>query len=202
GAGKSFQRVRSLLVISEIAMALLLLVGSGLLIKSFIRLQQTDTGFNSKNVLTASVDLPSKKYSKDDQRLAFFRQLIERLRHVPGAESVAVTSSLPFGGYTIGYQIKVDGHTTESDSQETAITREVSSDFMKVMQIPVLQGRAFTDQDSETSAPVAIVNDVLAKKYWPGENPIGKRITLDIDKKPREIVGVVPHTRHFLALDL
>ncbi|HKP88121.1 MAG TPA: ABC transporter permease [Blastocatellia bacterium] len=190
--------VRSVLVVLEVATALMLLVGAGLMIKSFMRLQQVDPGFNPNNALTVGVSLPQRKYPEDDQKSAFYTQLIERLSALPGAQAVGASHVLPFSDdYVLGFLI--EGRPPYPDGEDPSTNYyAVSADYFRAMGIPLIRGRLFTEHDNKKSPRVAIINETMAKKFFPDEDPIGKRI--HVTNGPvvyREIVGIVGDVKHY-----
>jgi putative ABC transport system permease protein len=188
-------RLRGLLVVSEVAMALILLVSSTLLIKSFVRLLEVKPGFNPANVLTMDVQLPNlapSRYAKEEEQAAFFQQLTERIKTQPGVDSAAAVVTLPLTGAFESTDLIVEGQALLSDAQRPeADYTAVSTDFFQTLQIPLLKGRQFTAQDTTGTPGVIIVNEILARLCWPNEDPIGKRFTVGFEKEPRQIVGVV-----------
>ena len=191
-------RLRGLLMVSEIALSFLLLAGAGLLIKSFLRLRDVNPGFNPENVLTMRLAPLSTKYPKGQQKVEFFRQVLERIRNLPGVESAGAVLSLPLGGDTlnVGRSFIREGRPMTPEESANAGYLVATPDYFRVMQIPLITGRAFTEQDSEESPKVVIINETMARRFWSSENPIGKRMTIWRDEKfPREIVGVVGDTK-------
>jgi len=192
------QFVRGSLVVLEMASALLLLVGAGLLIKSFWRLQRIDPGFNPNNALTASVTLPSRKYPEENQQSAFFQQLLEKVRALPGVQAAGASNVVPLGGdYVLGFVIEGRPPLPPGAGQSTNYYA-VSSDYFKAMGIPLLRGRVFTEQDTRNSTRVAVISESMAKRVFPNEDPIGKRI--HVTNGPtvfREIVGIVGDVKHY-----
>jgi len=190
---------RSLLVVTEIALSLVLLVGAGLMIQSFMRLRQVNIGLDSKNVFTASVLLPSAKYRKPEQRIGFFKQLVERVRNVPGVEAASVTGTLPLSGNHWGRSLTVEGFPLLAVGQAPMIQHTVvEPGYFRTMGIPLLTGRDFTDADTFESK-VTIVDERLAREYWPNESAIGKRIRFgppENNEPWHTIVGVVRSVRH------
>ena len=198
GTTGGHHRVRGTLVITEVALALLLLVGAGLLIRSFYRLQQVTPGFNSKNALAVTVSLPGKKYPQDDQQSGFFTQLLDKVAALPGVVAVGATQSLPIqGDYVLGFNIQ--GRPPNGPGQEPNTNYyAVSPDYFKAMGIPLLRGRVFTEQDKKDSPRVAVINEELAKKFFPDEDPIGKRINVtNGPERFREIVGIVGDVKQY-----
>jgi predicted permease len=186
------QRLRNLLVVSEIALALVLLVGAGLMLKSLASLLAVDPGFNPDNLLTMRVMLPTVKYAEDAQKVAFHQQLIERVESLPGVKGVGSVDILPLlGGNTARFY--ADGRPQPPPGQELeANIRDVNSSYFQVMDVPLLRGRYFTDQDKPDTPIVVIVNQTLANRLFPGEDAVGKRLRYTaIELPPFEIVGVV-----------
>jgi putative ABC transport system permease protein len=199
GAGS--RRMRSLLVVSEIALSLTLLVGAGLLIRSFLKLQAISPGFNPQNTLTMKISLRGPNYEKDEPVIAFYDQLLDRVRALPGVQSVAIRSSIPLGlkeNYA-DLAFAVEGRTLDPANRPVAFYNAVSPDHFRVMEIPVLRGRPFDGHDNQTARNVIIINETLARRHFPGEDPIGKRMTLNDDNPKEEdwatIVGVVKDTK-------
>lgn len=192
------KRTRSVLVVAEVALSLMLLVGAGLLIRTFYHLQTIDPGFDSRNVLTTLIPLPKTKYVNSDQRRAFFSQAMEKVRTLPGVESAAWIDSLPLqGGSTQPIMIEGRPVVQMADQPEVPV-REISSDYLKTMHIPLLRGRSFTSADTATTTPVILISQSLAREFFPNEDPIGKHMSLELTDKylevpttQREIVGIV-----------
>jgi putative ABC transport system permease protein len=195
------QFVRNSLVVLEVASALVLLVGAGLMAKSFMRLQEVEIGFNPEKALSVSVALPGNKYPQEERQIAFFQQLLERVAALPGVQSVGATSLVPLGGDDFILNFEVDGQPPPApDDRQNTHYYSVSPDYFEAMSIPLLRGRHFTEQDTRDSLPVAIINESMANKIFPGEDPLGKRITFDLRaEKPAwfEIVGIVGDVKHY-----
>jgi putative ABC transport system permease protein len=193
GAGsRARQRTRSLLVMSEIALAVVLLVSTGLLLRSFIGLMQVDPGFNPENVLTMRFNLPPGKYRTGAERATFFQQLIEQVRTVPGIESAAVASH-PVFGFSEQWNFALEGQTAP-EQRLSADSRTVSPDYHQLMGIPLVKGRFFTEQDREGQPSVAVINETMARRFWSDRDPIGQRFLLYIGSAgpfPQTVVGVV-----------
>ena len=192
-------RARSLLVVTEIAMSLVLLVGAGLMIQSFLRLRRVNIGLNPKNVLTATISLPRAKYTDNDQRAAFFKQLVERLRTLPGVEAASATRTLPLGGSNWGRGLTVEGYPPLPSGQTPSVQHTVvAPGYFRTMGITLLAGRDFADADTKGAPDVTIVEERLARQYWPNESPLGKRVRFGPpeDNEPwHTIVGVVSTVR-------
>ncbi|HZS46261.1 MAG TPA: FtsX-like permease family protein [Blastocatellia bacterium] len=191
GSGFIHHRLRGSLVIAEIALSFALLVGSGLMMKSFLRLQSINPGFDSRSVMTMQVNLPPAKYTQDDSRREFFNKLIEGVRAVPGVQACGAISDLPInGGWSRGGLV-IEDHPFGSDIEAPIVRYAVTTTgFFNTLRIPVLAGRDFTEADSDKSTNVAIIDSRIANEFWPNQNPIGKRIRAADDKIWRTIVGV------------
>ena len=197
--GSIGRRTRSLLVVSEIALAVVLLIGATLLVKSFLRLENVNPGFDPSNLIAFQVSLPGIKYTGDTTIIQFFEQLNERLKGLPGVQSVSGTTALPLEGTSNYTSYLVDGQPPPPPGEfNLAEHIGIFPDYFKTMRVPLLKGREFTPQDNMDGKPVVIINEALAQKHWPNEDPVGKRIVIDYDKNvPREIVGLVSNVKHF-----
>jgi putative ABC transport system permease protein len=198
GSGFSGRRFLNMLVIAEVSLSFVLLVGAGLMVKSFFRLLSVDSGFNPHNVLTMQISLPSYKYSDTDKQAAFYEQLVERVRSLPGVTSAGTITYLPLSGSNMEWIFSIQDHAPmDGEEQLTAEYREISSDYFRAMGIPLVKGREFTANDKKGAPGVIIINGSMARRFFPGEDPIGK--VIGFGKKPdwREIVGVVGDVRHF-----
>jgi putative ABC transport system permease protein len=190
------RRVGRALIVTEFALALMLLVGAGLLLRSFARLTQVDPGFDPANVLTAEVFLPPAQYPSDTARVAFLEALEARLTAVPGVRSVGATTAIPFGGGETR-SFNVEGFQPGPDQPDPwGDYRVVTPGYREAMRIPLLRGRFFTAADRMGAPPVVVVDRDLAERYWPGADPIGKRVGFEAGDSIRwmEVVGVVEHT--------
>jgi putative ABC transport system permease protein len=193
-SGSSSHRLRGLFVIVEVALALMLLVGAGLLLRSFYRLQSVDPGFNTKNVLTMRVNLPTRKYSEDPKVVAFFQQALERIRALPGVESAGAINFLPFGGPGAGTDFQIEGKPKPEPGLEPGTKVCVTdASYFETMKIPLKRGRLFTADEATNMRHVVVVNEALVRKYFPNEEPLGKHITISMkdENVPTEIIGVV-----------
>ncbi len=194
GGASLKQHTRKALVISEVALSLVLLIGAGLMIRSFWKLQNVDPGFDTRNALTMSVVLNWIRYPEPHQRLAFVDRAIEQIRAVPGVASVGTTTKIPLSGGGSTQPFSVEGRPTGTIAEQPmAQTRYVSPDYFRAVGIPLRQGRFFTDYDRDNSVPVVIISEAMARRFWPGENPVGKRLTPSFhsEQGAREIVGIV-----------
>ncbi|HEV2854529.1 MAG TPA: ABC transporter permease [Thermoanaerobaculia bacterium] len=197
------RRLRDALIVAEVGLALVLLVGAGLMIRSFLRLQGVDPGFDAANLLTLRVSLPAAKYGEDRQVVAFYREAVARMRTLPGVTSVSVVSALPFADLGAATDFTIQGRPEPAPGQEPSTDVRVADEaYFRTMKIPVLAGRTFTEQEAIEDRKVVVVNEALARTYFPGENPIGKTIFVHMkdDPYPTEIIGVVGDAR-YKALD-
>jgi len=200
GRNPGGSRLRNLLVVSEVAVALLLLVGAGLMTKSFVRLQQVDPGFEPANVISMNIALPTSKY-RGPQVNNFYDQLFERVKNLPGVKSVAGINPLPLSNSNVSYRFVVEGAPfVPLADRPYAGVRVVTPGYFQTMNIRQLKGRAFTEQDRENTPYVTVINEALASRYWPNQDPLGKRLGI-LDEESgkqewREIVGVVGNVRH------
>jgi putative ABC transport system permease protein len=191
-------RVRSLLIVSELALSFMLLAGAGLLARSFMRLRDVDPGFNPAGVLAMRLSASGPQYPAGPARAELYRQALERIESLPGVESAGAVLSLPLGGdtFNVGRSFIREGRPATPEESAGASYLVATPGYFRALQVPLVAGRAFTEQDTEKSPMVVVVNETMARRFWPGESPVGKRITIWRDEKfPREIVGVVGDTR-------
>ena len=197
-------RLRSSLVVLEVALSLMLLVGAGLLARSFLSLLRTDPGFNPESVLTMRLVLPTAKYKDEPQLDAFYNALLQRVKVQPGVESAAFVNYLPLGGSNSSDAYLVEGEPEPAPGQDhDGRYRVATPDYFSTMQISIVRGRAFTEQDQAGAPRVVVVNETLARKHWPGQDAIGKRIRFygPLERAPwMEIVGVVRDVKHELNI--
>lgn len=198
--GTGHHRIRSFLVVSEITLALMLLIGAGLVLRSFLRLQQVDTGLNLKNVLAMQISLPQARYGEPQTQVAFFQNLMQRLLALPNVEAVSADSNPPLGTRRNTTSFYVEGRPPITpDQMHRAEGHEITPNYFQAMGIPFLAGRDFTDRDGIGSPPVVIINRALANRFFPNEDPIGKRISRS---NPGEsplwfsIIGVAGDVKH------
>ncbi|MDQ3803685.1 MAG: ABC transporter permease [Acidobacteriota bacterium] len=196
--GRGRKRVRGVLVVSEVALSLLLLIGAGLLVKSFVRLRRVDPGFDPRHVLTMNAFLPGARYPEEWQHAAFFEKVLERVRALPGVESASVVSNLPVSGNYDRISLYVEGQTPAAREDIPDAERYmVDAEYFKTMRIPLLGGRPFNDRDTAEAPPVVIVNESVARRFWPGESAVGKRVRTDPSRPWLTVVGVVGEVRHY-----
>jgi putative ABC transport system permease protein len=193
--GRRRRQLSELLVVGEVALAVLLLCGTGLLLKSLARLQDVDPGFRPQNLLVMRLSLPEARYPEEEQQAAFVRDVIERVDHLPGVSSAAAVLALPFSGMaaTLGYT--VEGQPADPDENLDTEYQVATPEYFRTMGIPLLRGRTFTERDDADGPGVVLINETLARRHWPGEDPIGRRISFG--GSAVEIVGVVGDVRHF-----
>jgi putative ABC transport system permease protein len=200
GAATGHRRLRSLLVVSELALSLVLLTGAGLMMKSFMRLQQVNSGLNPNNVLTMTITLPQATYKEEEKRRAFYAQLLERVRSLPGVESAGAVSNLPLSGSLWGRSLTVEGRPVLSVGEAPMINHVVvTPGYFRSMGIPLLTGRDIEETDSKDAPKVTVIDERLAREYWPNESPIGKRIRFgppESNEPWHTIVGVVGEVKH------
>jgi putative ABC transport system permease protein len=203
-ASRSQQRLRNAFVVGELAVALVLLVGAGLLVKTFWKLRNVEPGFNSEHLLTLRVELPETRYKEVEPQTRFRTQALGNINSLPGTQG-AMVSELPLSGDSLNHDFLIEGRPPIAPGDEPSLeTRSVMGDYFHVMQIPLNTGRDFQAQDFDLHAPpVGIVNDEMVKQYFPNENPLGKRVRWARDPAGHwiEIVGVVGDVKHF-GLDL
>src|ERR1700678_3703168 len=194
GTGRN--RLRATLVVSEVAVALVLMTGAGLLTKSFIRTLAVDPGFDSQNVMTFPVTLPPGRYPKPELLTEFYRRLVDQVKNLPGVQSAAVTTYLPLSGAARFVFFCPEGLACQGLGKDPVIAvRQVTPDYFQAIDTPLLSGRVFTDQDSATSQPVVIVNQAVADHYWPNQDPLRKHLANSRDQLQRIVVGVVANVK-------
>ncbi len=195
--GRHRNRLRNSLVVAEVALALVLLTGAGLLIKSFVRLQNVNPGFNPKNVLTMEISLPVLKYPTKKSLVGFFDEVERRISNLPGVTHAGFTVILPMSGVNSDSSFDIEGRL-EDDAHPgpDEEIRIISPDYFRALETPLIKGRFFTPADKADAPPVVIINQALAKRYWPNEEALGKRIKPGGAKDWGTIVGIVADIRH------
>jgi putative ABC transport system permease protein len=194
--GPRAQRSRSVFVVAEIALAMILLVGASLLTRSLLSLMRVDTGFDPRNTLTAQVTLPQSRYRGSAQHVAFFQQVLERIQSLPGVEAAGAVSDLPMRHNEMLFKVSVDGADPRLQAETPrAGVRWVTPGYFRAMRIPLRAGRYFADSDSASAPKVAIVSQSMARRMWPDQDPIGKRVKLDEDASWVTVTGVVSDIR-------
>ncbi|HXU39701.1 MAG TPA: ABC transporter permease [Blastocatellia bacterium] len=202
-SARSLRLWRDSLVVTEVALGLVLLIGAGLMIRSFAMLVNVDPGFDPKNVLTGRISMTRSVYEQHEERVRYVDQTLERLKALPGVESAAFVAPMPFSGGNVGSDFRIEGRPKPELGQEPqASNRSVTAEYFDAIKIPLRKGRYFTAQDQRGSVGVAIINETLAARYFPNEEPIGKHISHvganqnDGDPEQYEIVGVVGDVHH------
>jgi predicted permease len=193
-AGRSHQRLRSALIVGEVAFALILLTGAGLFLRGLQRYINLDPGWRVDGLVTAQISLPGAKYPKEEERRVFYRRLEERLAALPGVQQVALSGSQPVWGFGSSGDFVVEGRPEPAPGQSPEVFREpVSLGYFDTLGIRLIAGRTFNSADTTERARAVIINEAMARRFWPGENPIGKRIgdSNPKDRNWREIIGVV-----------
>ena len=201
GSGAGKQRLRSGLVVTEVALAFLLLAGSGLLIRSFFEMQKVDTGFNAENVITAGLPISDKRFPNPDNLNAYLREIVSNVQIIPGVREVALTSALPLEGWGYGMPFQIAGRPfVDRANRKPCFFKMVSPSYFTTLGMTLKKGRALSERDRKGSPPVTVINETMARKYFPHEDPIGKRILIQqiVPGKtelgpeiPWEVVGIV-----------
>ena len=195
--GPGFFRLRNLLVVSQVAFSLVALVGAGLFLRSMQRAQETDPGFAAKKLGVMVVNPGGQGYTQERSQI-YYRQVLERVRSTPGVSAVSMASTVPlgFGGFL--QSIYLDGQeATPGNRGVLVFTNSIEPRYFETMEIPVLRGRGFLDSDREGSRPVAVINETMAKKFWPGQDAIGKRFRFHLNKYATEVLGIVKDNKYF-----
>ena len=187
--------VRSLLVVSQVALSMILLIGAGLLVRNFVQLRNASPGFDARNLLTLNVTLPPARYSTGPQMIAFFRELVRQVSSLPGVQSTAISSTLPLTTVRVSPALPEGQPMVPLTERPFFNIQTLSPEYIAAMRVPLLAGRAFTGHD-EQPPRVLIVNQTLARRYWPNENPIGKRILVGRATEGSEVVGVIGDIRN------
>ena len=198
-SGTKHQKTRKVLVVAEVALSLILLIGAGLLIRSYRHIWNSNPGFNPNNLLSLRLTLPGYKYGPPESVGNFYRQAQEKVRALAGVESVSVSYSLPMSAVAFAWEpITVEGYVSKGgDSSLISNTRIVSYDYFRTMQIPLVQGRYFTEFDKKGSQETAIVSDATAQRFWPNQDPIGKRLKRGNSESWLTVVGVINDAKQF-----
>jgi putative ABC transport system permease protein len=193
------KRLRRLLVVSEVALAVVLLIGAGLMVESYRRLYRVDPGFRPQNVLTAEVTLPYLSYARDDQRSAFFDQSLQRIRDINGVESAGAASYIPLAGSDLQWSFVPEGQAVEEGKEPAASYRVVDGDYFRAMGFKLVSGRLFETRDHQLAPPSVIVNETMARQVWPGQQALGKRIrigSIGSTQPWATVIGVVGDVHH------
>ncbi|MBX9603836.1 MAG: ABC transporter permease [Bryobacteraceae bacterium] len=198
GASAAWNRVRALLVVGQVALVVVLLAGAGLMVKSLVNLTKVDPGFDPKNLLSLEYRLPRNKYPTPEQQSQFHAVVVRKVSQIPGVISAACTRAVPFSGNGRPAKFVVMGRPEPAPAdQPTALTTAVSPEFFSTMRIPLLKGRVLEARDGTGAPPVIVINRTMAERFWPGEEPIGKRVRLPEEKLTATIIGVVGDIKQF-----
>ncbi|MCA1568316.1 MAG: ABC transporter permease [Acidobacteria bacterium] len=196
GGGIYNQRHRMLLVIAEVALALVLLIGAGLMVRSFLSIQRINPGFDPQNVLSMRIALPASKYPEIGQRAVFFQQVLERVRNLPSVISVGAITDLPLSGPGSSTTFSIR-ELPSNDRNPLTEYRVITPDYLRTMNIPLLRGRYFNEMDQEKHQRVVIINETLARRFFPNQDPLGKHLALSGPPDEREIVGVASDVKDY-----
>ena len=206
-AGSARQRLRSGIVVAEVALSLVLLIGAGLMVRSLSNLRHVDKGFNGENVFTAEVPLPHVRYDTKEAVLRFYDELLRRVQALPGVTAASLANIIPLGNSSWERGIWPEGVPIEQATVNSVLYHIVSPAHFDVLEIPILKGRTFTEADRDGAPLVAIIDETMAERFWPGEDPIGKRVTFESEEVPgaheegariwRTVVGVAKNVRHY-----
>ncbi len=197
-AGLRSQRLRNLLVISEVALTIALLCGAGLMLRSLFELNRVSPGFQPENVVTMRIALPGAQYTRGAQSSLFLDRLLEKLRALPGVESAAAANFVPFSGQSDWGSFNIVGRETLDWSQApSAEGRSVSPNYFRTMGIPLIRGREFTEREQQNHADVMVINEAMARKFWPAADPIGQHVVSMDEPRSREIIGIVGDIKSF-----
>ena len=197
--GSGSRRAHSVLVVAEVALSIVLLAGALLMVQSFMRVQRLDFGFATDDVMTARVILPAYRYRDTERIEAFTKSLVPKLRQIPGVQAAGVVTYLPLSGWNGGIDFDIEGRPSGTGADRpSAAYQAATDDYFRAIGMRVVNGRTFTPRDDRSGPPVVVINESLARKYWPGENPVGRRVLLDegSGKVSYEVVGVVNDVRH------
>ncbi len=198
GEGARWNRVRGAFVVAQVALSLLLLVSAGLLIRSFDKLLRVDVGFRPERLLSLEYRLPRTKYKEPQAQWNFHRQVMERIQEVPGVQSVSLVRGLPFSGNGATAAIVLpDRETPARGTEPEVMVNTVMSNYFETIGIPFIQGRLFGNQDQINTPPVVIINEIMARRFWPNQDPIGKQIKVVEDGTTGTVVGVVGDAKHY-----
>lgn len=196
-SGRTRQRLRGALVVSQTALALVLLVSAGLLLRSLARLEQVNPGFDSRNVVTARLSLPQAQYGDPQKQVAFYRRLVEGLSGMRGVLAASVGGPLPFSGDMASASFNIEGRALgPGDPGPHGNIRFVTPGYLAALGIPLKSGRFLSEQDRANTEPVVVIDENLARQYWPGENPIGKRLRNGPNAPWATVIGVAGHVKH------
>ena len=197
GSSARGNRTRSVFVVVEVALALVLLVGAGLLVRSFVRLLDQNPGFDPTHTVTMRISLPNARYGAEGQRGQFLKRFFEQVDALPGVEASGAISFLPLTGLGAATSMEIVGKPKPERGQEPGTdVRVITHDYLKAMGVPLLRGRLLSDDDAADAKGRVVINETMALRHWPGEDPIGKRVRISWDNLEDEVVGVVGDVKH------
>lgn len=189
-------RSRSVLVIAQVALSMVLLVGSGLLLRSFLQIRKAPPGFDPSSTLTMQITLPRARYSEPEQMIAFYRGVLRQVRNLPGVVAATFSTAEPVAP-THFAPVLFEGQPAVPLGRRPIVNlQQFSPDYLKVTRVPLVAGRMFNEHDDTQSSPVALVNELTVRRYWPSGNPLGKRVWIGNLPRPYEVVGVLGDTRN------
>jgi predicted permease len=196
--GREHARLRSLLVVGQVAVVVLLLIGAGLLVRSFARISRVDPGFRTERAISLLLAIPRSKYETDPEVAAFQHRVVDRVKALPGVEAAGAVNRLPLGSGSVQTgPLRLEGSRLPEDRVPSVDFRSATPDYFRAIGIPLIKGRVYTDSDTDTTAPVGLIDDRLARMAWPNQDPVGRRFRIDFEKQPWvTIIGVVGHIRH------
>jgi putative ABC transport system permease protein len=198
GSGSLWNRLRGAFVVGQVALSLLLLVSAGLLIRSFDKLLRVDVGFKTERLLSLEYRLPRNKYREPEAQLTFHREVVERLQQIPGVQSASLVRGLPFSGNGGTATIVLpDREIPPAGMEPEVMTNTAMPNYFETMGIPLLKGRVFGNQDHADATPVVVINQLMAQRFWPNEDPLGKQIKFTEDGSTASVIGVVGDAKHF-----
>ena len=198
GSASRGNRTRSVFVVAEVALALVLLVGAGLLVRSFLRLVEQSPGFDPSRTVTMRISLPQARYGGQGQRALFLERFFQQVDALPGVEASGAISFLPLTGLGAATSMQIVGKPVPPKGQEPVTdVRVITHDYLKTMGVPLLKGRLFSNQDAADAKGRVVINETMALRHWPGEDPIGKRVRISWDDQEDEVIGVVGDVRHY-----
>jgi putative ABC transport system permease protein len=197
GSAARGNRTRAVFVVAEVALALVLLMGAGLLVRSFVRVLKQDPGFDPSRTVTMRLSLPQARYGAEGQRAAFLDRFFTEVAALPGVDAAGAISFLPLTGLGSATSMEIVGKPIPPKGQEPVTdVRVVSHDYLGTMGIPLIKGRLFNENDPADARDRVVINQAMAERYWPGEDPIGKQVRISWDSRTDEVIGVVGNVRH------
>src|SRR6185437_3869382 len=194
--GRRRSRLHDALVVGQVGLSLMLLIGTGLLVRSFVRLLQVDPGFDTRNVVTMDLSLSTQKYAKPDQQTAFFDDALRRVRALPGVQDAAISAALPLSFKRITPVLPQGQPEVPLAERPFVDIEAISPDWFSTMRVPLRAGRAFNGGDQAKSPPVVVVNETFARQYWPNANPLDQHVVIGRRPTPAQVVGVAADVKN------